>query len=173
MLGSILVLMICASVSIQAATTSTNPTSVTFSLTEDSVALGGTVHASWSASGTVDHYELNWRADNGDWTGWAYLSDTSAVNKEFIIPQTGPTGVFWYAVMACADSTQAYCTSSFPDGITISSTPVTPAPTCDITLSSSTINEGESTTVTWSSTDATSASFVYTQNGVTSSPESL
>ena len=100
------------------------PTNVTLSITEDSVEVGQDFHASWSASGNIDHYEFNWHNESTSWQEWEFVSNSAQTDYP-VNTDPWPLGVYSFAIKACADPEGDYCTSSFPDTITLNSATTT------------------------------------------------
>ncbi len=125
------------SVTVTTAPTSPAPT-LSFSVTPSTVTSGQSVSLNWSTTDTT-----GCTAGNG-WTGSRATSGTETrgpltANTSFSLSCTGPGG-----------------SVSQSRSVTVTAAPTTPVPTVSLSAASTLVSSGSSTTLTWSSTNATS-----------------
>ena len=129
---------------------------------------GAKVAVSLSASpATLDEGQsatLNWSSSNAISCSASWTGSTATSGSQSVSPGASTT----YSI-SCTDGRK-----SASDSVTVTvNTVTTPAPTVSLSASPATIDEGQSATLSWSSTDASSCSASWTTSSATSGSQSV
>ena len=129
---------------------------------------GAKVAVSLSASpATLDEGQsatLNWSSSNAISCSASWTGSTATSGSQSVSPGASTT----YSI-SCTDGRK-----SASDSVTVTvNTVTTPAPTVSLLAAPATIDEGQSATLSWSSTDANSCSASWTTSSATSGSQSV